>query len=321
MKKKILPIEWATLAYLLLTLIVLLLWREDMGADTVQRLLVERIEVFLGLVACYVLYRYRPSRATEFLRHLYPLILTAYWYPDTYEFCSLLPNQDPAFAAADQWLCGCQPALTFSEHYHDVITSELMHLGYFVYYPLIFVAVLFPFFTNHRLFQRTAFTVLAAFLIYYVVYLFLPVTGPQYYFVAVGEETIRQGVFPEVGDWFRTHTELLPMDLPEGLFRTLVEMMHQAGERPTAAFPSSHVGVSTVMMMCLWKNRPYRFMTWAMLPFYLLLCVSTVYIQAHYLVDALAGLITGLILFILCWYGYAWLTARATSQDDINTTL
>ena len=39
-----------------------------------------------------------------------------------------------------------------------------------------------------------------------------------------------------------------------------------------------------------------------MAPFYVLLCFSTVYLQAHYAIDALAGLVSGTLLFaVLMW--------------------
>jgi membrane-associated phospholipid phosphatase len=33
------------------------------------------------------------------------------------------------------------------------------------------------------------------------------------------------------------------------------------------------------------------------LPFYVLMCFSTVYIYAHYAIDAIAGLLTGIMLY------------------------
>jgi membrane-associated phospholipid phosphatase len=36
-----------------------------------------------------------------------------------------------------------------------------------------------------------------------------------------------------------------------------------------------------------------------MLPFYVCLCCATVYIQAHYLIDAMAGFVTAVVFYIL----------------------
>jgi membrane-associated phospholipid phosphatase len=84
----------------------------------------------------------------------------------------------------------------------------------------------------------------------------------------------------------------------DGLFYHLLDMTHDAGERPTAAFPSSHVGCTTVLMMLALHTRSRRLFL-GMLPFYVLMCFSTVYIYAHYAIDAIAGLITGIMLYYL----------------------
>jgi len=34
-----------------------------------------------------------------------------------------------------------------------------------------------------------------------------------------------------------------------------------------------------------------------MLPFYVLMCLATVYIYAHYAIDAIAGLVTGAVFY------------------------
>ena len=202
------------------------------------------------------------------------------------------------FAAADQWLFGCQPALTFSAALPQKIWSELFHLGYFSYYLMIAGAVLSPLLLARERFSRTAFIVMATFFLYYTIYLFLPVSGPQYYFCAIGLDQAAAGHFPAVADgYFALHQQMLPSPGPDGLFRTLVEQAQAGGERPTAAFPSSHVGAATVLMLLMYRTR--RWLTWLMMPLYLLLVGATVYIQAHYLVDVFGGLATGFLFYII----------------------
>ena len=119
----------------------------------------------------------------------------------------------------------------------------------------------------------------------------MPVTGPQFYFQAVGIDEILQGHFPALGTYFSSHTEMLPAPgWTDGLFNHLVAMAHEAGERPTAAFPSSHIGISTIVMMLAYRHAP-RILPY-LLPLWMLLCCATVYIQAHYVIDAIAGLLT-----------------------------
>lgn len=291
--RKPLPIELITLAYILLTGLLILLFRHEM--DNLRQLLIGRLMILVGMGLLYLFYRLRPGGGTLLLRYIFPLTLLSYWYPDTYEFCKLFDNRDYIFARADEALFGCQPSLSFSEWLPQKFWSELFHLGYFAYYPMILLTAIVPLFTERRLFERTSFVILTCFFFYYLIYLFLPVTGPQYYFYAVGEDLIRAGRYPELGDYFRYHAELAPSPGPPGFFRELVEATQTSGERPTAAFPSSHVGMSTILLFLLYRNR--HWLCYAVAPFYLILCGATVYIQAHYLIDVFAGWVTAIVFY------------------------
>ncbi len=308
-KHQLLLVEWSTLLYTLFTtLLILLHWQQ---IHTPWLLLEGRAFVVVGMVLLWLIHGARPNSYSLFLRYLFPLTLLGYWYPDTYEFCQLLPNLDHLFAQADLMLFGTQPSIAFSQWLPQKLWSELFHMGYFAYYPLILLTLLAPLFARKpELFGRTAFVVLASFFLYYTVYLFLPVAGPQYYFQAVGFDIIQSAHFPHLGDYFRSHTELAPSPGPEGFFRSLVESTQQSGERPTAAFPSSHVGMSTVLLLLLRHNRQ-RMLLICVFPFYVFLCCATVYIQAHYLVDVFGGLVTALCFYALTsWLWQKWVEGK-----------
>ena len=49
------------------------------------------------------------------------------------------------------------------------------------------------------------------------------------------------------------------------------------------------------------------------MPIYVLLCLATVYIQAHYVIDALAGLVSGVALY------YATMAAASAWQRPSHT--
>jgi membrane-associated phospholipid phosphatase len=177
-----------------------------------------------------------------------------------------------------------------------------MDLGYASYYPMIVLVLLFYFFARYEEFHRAAFIVLASFFLYYVIFIFVPVVGPTFYFNAVGVDQIAKGVFPDLGLYFNNHQECLPSpgDV-NGIFYHLVESAKEAGERPTAAFPSSHVGCSTVLMLLALHTKK-RWIVWLLLPLYVLLCFATVYIQAHYAIDAIAGFITAVVFYLVLMY-------------------
>ena len=211
------------------------------------------------------------------------------------------------FAQAEQSVFGFQPALVFCDAMPSAWFSELMDMGYASYFPMILAVTLFYFFCRYAEFERASFVLIAAFFIYYVVFVALPVTGPQYYYPAVGMEKIAMGIFPNVGDYFNLHSERLTSPgYADGIFYQMVEHAHEAGERPTAAFPSSHVGISTIIMLLAWHTGNRRLVL-CLLPFFVLMCFSTVYIMAHYAIDAFAGLISGALLyFVLMWVSRKW---------------
>ena len=93
----------------------------------------------------------------------------------------------------------------------------------------------------------------------------------------------------------------------DGLFYQCVESAHETGEQPTAAFPSSHVGVTTIMMILAWRSRN-KLLFYGMLPLFVLMCFATVYIQAHYAIDVIAGWVSGVAIFVVLHflYGKIW---------------
>ena len=301
-KKGLLAVEWVVMGYLLLTLMLTLFMYTKVYNP--ESMIWGRFRVVMMTVALWAVYRMLPCRFTHFCRIGGQLALLSWWYPDTYELNRMLPNLDHHFAALEQTLFGCQHALTFAQQWDHPVWSELMHLGYASYYPMIGVVTLYYFFRCYQDFNRASFVILASFFIYYVIFIALPVTGPQYYYLAAGTDNIAQGIFPDVGSYFNQHQEALHMPgWEDGFFYHIVAGAHQAGERPTAAFPSSHVGVTTILMLLSWYSRSRR-LFYSLLPLFLLMCLATVYIQAHYVIDVIAGWITGLLFFLALWYGY-----------------
>ena len=264
-----------------------------------QSMIWGRVQILVMTLLLWAVYRMVPCRMTKLMRIVPQLGLLAWWYPDTYELNRIFMNMDYIFAGWEQSLFGFQPALVFAKNFPSHIISELMDMGYFMYYPIIAYVALYYFFLKYQEFERCTFILMAAFLIYYVIFIFVPVAGPTFYYEAVGLHDIANGVFPALGDYFNTHTDCLPSPGdPDGLFYRLVEDAKDAGERPTAAFPSSHVGISTVCMLLAIHTRK-KWLVYSILPIYLFLCMATVYIQAHYLIDAIAGMVSAVVIYFV----------------------
>ena len=295
--KGLLAFEWVAFGYLAFTVLMMIVLWDKLA--TPEDMIKGRIQFVLVTLALWGVYRLFPCRLTMFARVLGQMSFLGWWYPDTYELNRALPNLDHIFAGWEQSLFGCQPSLLFSQKVPYGWFSELMCLGYVSYFPLMLITYLYYFFRRYKEFQMTAFVMLGSFFAYYVVFVLLPVTGPQFYYLAVGTEKIAAGIFPNLGDWFLTHSERMAAPgWTDGFFYHLLDLTHDAGERPTAAFPSSHVGVTTVVMLLALRTRS-KGLIFTILPFYILMCLSTVYIYAHYAIDAIAGLVTGVLLYFI----------------------
>lgn len=302
--KGLLLFEKVVIAYAVVTTVLTLFLYTKL--DNPVEILMARVRFLAMTLAMWAVYRMVPCRLILGLRGIVQLALLGLWYPETYEFNKLFPNLDYIFASWEQDIFGCQPALLFSKALPSPVISELFDMGYGSYYFMIGFTALFYFAVRYKEFERATFVILCSFFVYYIIYIFIPVVGPTYYYHAIGLQTAAQGVFPNVHDYFLTHSQSLPSPgYTDGIFYQFVESAKAAGERPTAAFPSSHVGISTICMLLAWHSRN-RKLFFIYLPFYLFLCCATVYIQAHYLIDVIIGLITGVAFYFLTM----WLSRR-----------
>ncbi len=289
--------ELVQFAYAAITAIVILFtWT---NIDEPGQLLWNRVTMISGTIALWVVYKLWPCRFVVFCRIGYLLLMLSSWYPDTYNINSQFGCYDHVFAGYEQDIFHMQPALWFSRIFSNAVVSELMYFGYVSYYLFFVIPIIYIFFHDYKQIERVTYIIFAGFFICYTIYLFLPVTGPQYYYLAAGIDKIEHASFPDVGTYFAHSTECMKAPgWDGGLFYNLCMVAHYAGERPTAAFPSSHVAIATLVMVMIGRMQQWKQLFFLAIP-YIFLCMSTVYIQAHYAIDAIAGMLFGIILFFL----------------------
>ncbi len=305
-EKGFLGIEKITLFYLFFTLILLIIWHDSIGsiADPVKH----RLIIAGGTCILWRVYKKLPCNLSYDIRIFHQIAWLGYWYPDIYNIVKIMPNLDPTFAHIDQVLFNCQPAVEFSIICNGNFWSELFNMGYASYFPIIIIVPLWAILFCYQRFERTATIMLCSFMLYYFVYLFVQVSGPQFYYPVVGMKQITSGIFPQVGDYFLHHPELTWTHADSGLFGCMVDALH-GGERPIAAFPSSHVGLSTILIWLAYKMS--KKLACAILPFYIILCLSTVYIGAHYAIDVVFGWISAILFYcIALWLYEHWLNPK-----------
>lgn len=296
-QKGLFALEWAVLAYLVLTLLIVLF--AYVKVENPESMIWGRMRVGVVTLALWGVYRMVPCRMTRLIRVVVQMALLSWWYPDTYELNRMFPNMDHVVAGWEQQLFGSQPSLWFHQEYPWPWLSEILDMGYASYYFLIAIIVFVYFFRRYEEFERCAYILIASFFAFYLIFDLFPVVGPTFYFLAIGPEQAAQGIFPEVGNYFNTCLDC--MESPgwkDGVFYNAVELAKESGERPTAAFPSSHVGITVVVTWLAvhlrnWWLAAFMFVMTTIIFF------ATVYIQAHYAVDAIAGLFVGTLFYFI----------------------
>ena len=121
-----------------------------------------------------------------------------------------------------------------------------------------------------------------------------------------GYLTIFKSTFESVNiGWQSTVLKLIGINL----FNFCLDFIRGDAERPTGAFPSSHIGNSTLVIIMLLAKREYK-LALILSPVYVLLVFSTVYLGAHYVIDVIAGFISAFTFFGLSLYLYPLFSGR-----------
>jgi len=77
----------------------------------------------------------------------------------------------------------------------------------------------------------------------------------------------------------------------------MMGLIEHFGRVRGAAFPSAHVTGATAALWGAWRYR--RWLFWAMLPVFVLMCVSTIWGRYHYVADVVGGLLTGTLGYLI----------------------
>ena len=222
----------------------------------------------------------------QLLQNILVFALMTFLYKETAMLNTLIfPKIDEFLSNLDQNIFKFQPSIEFSKHFNSLFFSELFYFGYFCYYllPLVVLGILYKFLPQKI--EEFGFILISSFLLYYFIFIIIPAEGPQFYFP-----------FPD------NYIEA------QGIFGNAIKLIQKNGEAPTAAFPSSHVGISWIVIFWLYQN--FRKSVKYFLPFVILLMFSTVYIKAHYFVDVVAGFLTAPIVFFLTFKFYKFLNHK-----------
>lgn len=216
-----------------------------------------------------------PLNGLHYLNAILGVGFLGFFYNETGQLNQLFFQPiDPYLANLEEQLFGLQPSLWFSSQYGGLGMVELMNMGYLSYYFIIIGFVFITMYRKPEQYDHFLFLICLSFIVYYVIFIFIPSWGPQFYFPAPANQA------------------------PEGIFfQKIMVFIQHTGEAATGAMPSSHVGITLIVAILAYRN--FKSFFWWMLPFALLLFCSTVYIKAHYLIDVIAGIISAPIILFL----------------------
>jgi membrane-associated phospholipid phosphatase len=289
--------EWVALFYLGLSGALMLVFHKNLEHPA------SNITVHFGVFAAILvivnvadrvsrgeLSRSRLARALTWVRDWYPQAIFLFCFEELQVLVHLTdqPWRDSVLIAFDRRLTGVYPAVWLTQ-FSSIWVNEAMQVAYMSYY--LFLPILGASIYRRRPVRsdfspdssgvvglRAFWTVMTASIIAYsigyMISIFFPVEAP----------------------FFAMRSFDLP-PLVGGPATSLINFIEGWGRVRGGAFPSGHVLGSFVALLGAWRYR--RFLFWVFLPFFIAMCVSTIYGRYHYIADVFAGILVGTVGFIL----------------------
>jgi hypothetical protein len=220
----------------------------------------------------------------RFWRHWYPHLFFLFCFEELGSLVHLVnPGwEDAKLIAFDHWLFGVHPAL-WLERFATPARNDFFQFTYITYFAyLLIVGGVLYYRRDWKAYWATMTYSAVGYVIGYCAAMFFPIQSPW---------------FSMAGMW---HGEL-----HGGPFTAAINFIEYFGRVRGAAFPSEHVAGSIAALWSAWKHR--RWLFWALLPFMLCMCVSTIWGRYHYVADVIAGAATGTLGFLIG----SWLFQRA----------
>lgn len=233
----------------------------------------------------YKMHKTQKPDILSILRDWLPFLFIAFMYENLHDLTNHFYHYDFAelFMNWDIAIFGVEPTL-WAQKIHSPLMTDLMAISYALYFafPLFLMFILSK---NNRRFQfrEVILAVTFAFILGFIGYIMWPTSPPRF---------------------FITEQFTNPVHL-QGFF---VFQLFQSGwdaclSTGYGAFPSLHVGISSLSLLYAWKFRKINtFHKWTFYiytPLVVSLWISTVYLRHHWVIDIFAGWAVGMIAFLL----------------------
>jgi len=214
-----------------------------------------------------------------------PVILLSLFYVQSTVFDNLIFRKtfDPLLQNWEKSLFGNMDYFNNIPGNHLLI-DELFHFFYFSYYLILFVPGLILYSKRPQTFHKMVYVLTLMMLAHFAFFIIFPGDGP----LANHDKIFTDGI----------------------LFIPLMKSIYSVGgEQGGGAFPSTHVAAAVLISM--YTISEFRQRALFILIFTVGIIIATVYCSYHYLIDALAGIVTG----ILFYFSGKYLTAKGFLPD------
>ena len=260
--------EWVTFAYLAWLCAIVAAFHRNVGHA--PRVLAVHLAISAAILFLARSAARSRSAALDFARHWYPLPLYIFLFEELGGLVhAIFPGWlDRWFIAFDYNFGGVHPSLWLARFVSPAL-DDCMQFAYMTYFLYLVLLPAILYFQRERgAFWTVMVSTAIAHYSVYVIAVLLPVESPYYSLASLH----------------------LPA-LPGGYCTALIDLIERFGRVHGAAFPSAHVAGSMVAILASWRYR--RWLFWICLPFFISMCVATVYGRYHYVADVLAGLAVG----------------------------
>ncbi len=265
--------EWVTFAYLAWLLTVFTIFHRNLAHPKLY--IAFHFSVAVMILSLVRAASQMDSAFLRFARHWYPLPLYLWLFEELGSFVhAIFPAWfDRVLIEFDYNFAGVHPSVWLAR-YSNPALNDFMQFAYLTYflYLVILPAVLYAQRERLAFWTVMASTAIAHYSVYVIALLF-PVESP--YHSLAGLQT---------------------KELAGGAVTALTNFIEQFGRVHGAAFPSAHVAGSMVAILASWRY--CRRLFWICLPFFLCMCVATVYGRYHYFADVLGGVVVGTAGFL-----------------------
>jgi len=259
-----------------LSAVAILLIFFHQGVENWPFLILGNFAFIVGLIYYIQLADRKSSKILTFFRDCYPFFIFTFVFKEIALVINILFPfwLESHLISWDLIVFGIHPTVWVQQFYRPWLT-ELMAFSYWSYYILFPVSGFTLYFQKDKsLYFSFVFRLSVTLLTCYFLYLFLGARGPHETLASLHLE--RDYVF---------------------IFDKFVKSIQDAASISGAAFPSSHVAAVWVVLIYLFRFKKWLGLT--LLPLILVLTVSVVYLQYHYAVDPIAGILVVCITYPL----------------------